>query len=74
LLMVDGFVVRWFPTSTIRFSAETSTAFNLPPQLPRTPDSTLAQPSCAPPDMRVAIFLSALMAAIPKVNAAIFVV
>jgi hypothetical protein len=43
LLMVDGFVVRWFPTSTIRFSAETSTAFNLPPQLPRTPDSTLAQ-------------------------------
>jgi hypothetical protein len=42
LLMVDGFVVRWFPTSTIRFSAETSTAFNLPPQLPRTPDSTLA--------------------------------
>ncbi|WP_208452450.1 hypothetical protein, partial [Burkholderia gladioli] len=30
------------PTSTIRFSAETSTAFNFPPQLPRTPLSTLA--------------------------------
>ncbi|WP_205417399.1 NACHT domain-containing protein, partial [Trinickia diaoshuihuensis] len=28
--------------STIRFSAETSTAFNFPPQLPRTPHSTLA--------------------------------
>jgi hypothetical protein len=36
------FVVCWFPTSTIRFSAETSTAFNFPPQLPRTPLSTLA--------------------------------
>jgi hypothetical protein len=40
--MVDGFVGRWFPTSTIRFSAETSTAFNLPPQLPRTPDPSIS--------------------------------
>ncbi|WP_457912048.1 hypothetical protein, partial [Caballeronia cordobensis] len=32
----------WFPTSTIRFSAETTTAFNFPPQLPRTPLPTLA--------------------------------
>ncbi|MBR8392486.1 hypothetical protein KDX11_24470, partial [Burkholderia cenocepacia] len=37
------FDVCWIPTSTIRFSAETSTAFNFPPQLPRTPVSTLAQ-------------------------------
>jgi len=36
------FVVCWFPTSTIRFSAETSTAINLPPQSPRTPLPTLA--------------------------------
>jgi hypothetical protein len=40
--MVDGLFGCWFPTSTIRFSAETSTAFNFPPQLPRTPDSTLS--------------------------------
>ncbi|WP_216669048.1 hypothetical protein, partial [Paraburkholderia xenovorans] len=42
LLMVDGLIFCWFPTSTIRFSAETSTAFNCPPQLPRTPLPTLA--------------------------------
>ncbi|WP_205417418.1 hypothetical protein, partial [Trinickia diaoshuihuensis] len=33
--------------STIRFSAETSTAFNFPPQLPRTPHSTLAHREAA---------------------------
>ncbi|MBR7913655.1 hypothetical protein KDW58_30585, partial [Burkholderia vietnamiensis] len=36
------FVVCWFPTSTIRFSAKTSTAFNRPPQLPRTPNPSIS--------------------------------
>jgi hypothetical protein len=40
--MVDGLIFCWFPTSTIRFSAETATAFSFSPQLPRTLLPTLA--------------------------------
>ncbi|MDR5768105.1 hypothetical protein QCE58_23320, partial [Caballeronia sp. LZ028] len=50
----------WFPTSTIRFSAETTTAFNFPPQLPRTPLPTLSRNPIA------TLIAAAITAAIAK--------